>query len=133
MRARFPLILCLFAACGGGGDGGGPTSPGGNNNPGGSDAPLQASINMKTDPIDSYGYGGASSFDPTLTTIRRGGTVTWNNSSGTAHNVTFDTSGSPGNVSDMSTGSASRTFNGAGAFYYHCSNHSGMSGTIVVQ
>ena len=132
MRARFPLILCLFAACGGGSGGGGPTGPGGNNNPGG-EAPLSANVSMKTDPIDSYGYGGASSFDPNATTIRRGGTVTWNNSSGTAHNVTFDTNGSPSNISDMSTGSASRTFNSAGTFHFHCSNHGGMSGTIVVQ
>ena len=131
MKTRFPLILLVLAACGGGGDGGPTGVPGGNNQ--GNSAPTEANINMKTDPIDTYGYGGASSFDPPSTTIARGGTITWRNSSGTVHNVTFETNGSPSNVPDLPTGSASRTFNTAGTFYYHCSNHSGMAGTIVVQ
>jgi hypothetical protein len=56
--------------------------------------------------------------------------VTWTNSDGATHTATgsgFDT----GNISGGS--SASVTFDTAGTFAYHCSIHSSMTGTVVVQ
>ena len=70
------------------------------------------------------------SFSPAIVDIAVGGTVTWNGLAG--HDVTFDTGGSPANVSGASSGS--RTFSvPVGTYAYHCSIHgSGMSGSVVV-
>ena len=69
-------------------------------------------------------------FHPGTITIQAGDTVTWTNSDGATHTATgsgFDT----GNISGGS--SASVTFDAAGTFAYHCSIHSTMTGTVVVQ
>lgn len=80
-------------------------------------------------------YGDEShAFDPTAATIQRTGTVTWSNSSGVVHNVTFaPQQGAPAHISDLPSGSAARTFNAAGEFHYTCTNHPGMAGRIVVE
>jgi plastocyanin len=73
-------------------------------------------------------------FSPGLLSIAPGSTVTWE-ISGATHNVTF-TGPAPagGNVPDTQAGtSASRTFETAGTYPYHCTRHSGMSGTVVVE
>ena len=62
---------------------------------------------------DSYGYA-TFSFSPSTVTITKGGTVTWTNKAGTAHNVTFTTTGSPTNIGNFTSGSNSRTFDTAG-------------------
>lgn len=76
---------------------------------------------------------GGSSFNPTSLTIQAGGAVTWNNTSGILHNVTFTTSGAPANIGDHTSGSNQRTFASAGTFNYNCTNHGGMNGSIMVQ
>lgn len=76
---------------------------------------------------------GGSSFSPTSLTIQPGGTVTWNNTSGILHNVTFTTSGSPANISNHTSGTNQRTFASAGTFAYNCTNHGGMNGSVTVQ
>jgi plastocyanin len=81
------------------------------------------------------GYGSAYfSFAPSSVRITRGGTVTWSHEGGSAvHNVTFSAAaGAPANVDNLSSGSASRTFNSIGAFSYRCSNHEGMRGSSTV-
>jgi plastocyanin len=81
------------------------------------------------------GYGGDThSFTPAGVTIQRAGTVTWNNNTGLVHNVTFAAgTGAPANVPDLGDGTATRTFNSVGTFNYQCTNHSGMSGQVIVR
>lgn len=74
----------------------------------------------------------ANTFTPPTVRLSRGGTVTWSFGA-RPHNVTFDAvTGAPENVLTTTDGSAARTFATAGTFTYHCTLHSGMSGTIVV-
>ena len=71
-------------------------------------------------------------FDPTPVIIVPGGTVTWNFAA--LHNVTFQTAGSPSNITDKSTGSDARTFPTAGTYNYICTIHGqSMSGVVRVQ
>ena len=81
------------------------------------------------------GYGGdVNAFNPSAVTITRSGTVTWTNNTGLIHNVTFGiATGAPANVGDLASGSAARTFATAGTFPYQCTNHPGMTGSVVVQ
>lgn len=74
-------------------------------------------------------------FSPATVTIASGGTVTWQFTGGTRHNVTFSgTAPTGGNIPDTDAGgSASRTFGNAGTYNYTCTRHSGMNGTVVVQ
>jgi plastocyanin len=83
---------------------------------------------------DGYGYTSFS-FNPTSVKIARGGTVTWTHGGGSVvHNVTFSpATGAPGNVANLASGDASRTFGTAGSFSYSCTNHTGMAGTVVVE
>ncbi|MEX1187387.1 MAG: plastocyanin/azurin family copper-binding protein [Gemmatimonadaceae bacterium] len=125
----WPLLAAFvaIAACGGGGSGE-PTSPTSPNNPG---APAStASVAMST---TSDIYGESNTFSPTSVTIARSGTVTWTNTTGTAHNVSFAGSGAPANIANHSSGSTARTFANAGTFSYQCTNHSGMTGSVTVQ
>ena len=71
-------------------------------------------------------------FSPATLTIKAGTTVTWNNNDNTAHTVTADdNSFDSGNLAAGKT--YTRTFNAMGSYPYHCTIHSGMTGTIVVQ
>ena len=71
-------------------------------------------------------------FTPVTLSIKKGDTVTWNNSSGIAHNVTFQSG--PSFSQALNDGSTvSRTFTTTGTFNYFCSIHGqSMHGTIVV-
>ena len=102
--------LCLLAglACGGGDSG--PAGPQGN------------TVVM-----------GASTFVPAALTIARDASVTWRNTSGLLHNVTFTSAGAPANIPDHAAGNSVRTFATAGTFVYNCTNHAGMSGSVTVQ
>ena len=132
MRVSYVLLAVLAIGCGGGGgDSGYTTSPNPTPNPGGSGATASATVSM-TASSDSYGYA-TYSFAPSTVTITKGGTVTWNNEAGAAHNVTFTTTGSPTNIGNFTSGSNSRTFDTVGTYSYHCTNHSGMDGTVKVQ
>ena len=75
------------------------------------------------------------SFSPASVTIRTGGTVTWQFTGSTRHNVTFNgTAPAGGNIPDTDAGgSAQRQFAAAGTYAYTCTRHSGMNGTVVVQ
>jgi plastocyanin len=75
-----------------------------------------------------------TSFSPPSVAITAGGTVTWQ-FSGAVHNVTFGANQpAGGNIPDQVVGNAaSRTFATPGTYTYECTNHSGMTGTVVVQ
>lgn len=97
-----------------------PTNPNPNPNP----APSAATV---TTP--------GTTFSPASVTIATGGTVTWQFTGSSRHNVTFSgTAPTGGNIPDTDVGgSATRTFTAAGTYSYSCTRHSGMNGTVVVQ
>lgn len=109
--SRGALLLLAALACGGGG---GPTGPGQN--------PSASTVTL-----------GASSFSPSSVTIQSGGSVSWSNTSGILHNVTFDpATGAPANIGNHSSGVNARTFATAGTFGYQCTLHGGMTGSVIV-
>ena len=71
-------------------------------------------------------------FSPATLTVKAGTTVTWTNNDSTTHTVTSDTGVfNSGNLAPNAT--FSYTFSTAGTYAYHCSIHSTMKGTIIVQ
>jgi len=87
----------------------------------------------------SGGHGNSitvsnNSFNPTPDTAAAGVvTFTWSNASN-SHNVTWLTGPGtlPANSATMTTGTYGPTL-AQGTYTYHCTIHSGMNGTIVVQ
>jgi plastocyanin len=74
-----------------------------------------------------------NSFSPPNITVPSSSVVTWEWQGTTLpHNVTFSTGGAPTNIPDRTSGSMSRTFGSAGTFNYSCTNHPGMSGSVMV-
>jgi plastocyanin len=74
-----------------------------------------------------------NSFTPSDITVPVNTSVTWDWQGVTvAHNVTFTTVGSPANIGDMTSGSASRVFGTVGTFNFHCTHHAGMTGSVTV-
>lgn len=109
----------------------GPTGPTGATGPTG---PASSGFVDMQSSIDPYGGGASNSFSPASVTILKDGSVTWTNSTGVTHNVTFaSATGAPQNIPDFNSGTQTRQFGTAGSFAYQCTNHSGMSGTVVVQ
>ena len=76
-------------------------------------------------------YYGTSTFTPGNVTIAVGGTVTWSNKDGQAHNSTSD--GGLWMQDIAAGGEFTRTFSTAGTFAFHCAIHAGMAGTITVK
>ena len=71
------------------------------------------------------------SFAPACTTVPRTTTVTWTNNGPSAHTTTSDATGwDSGQLA--ATNTYQHTFNSAGTFTYHCSNHPSMTASIVV-
>jgi plastocyanin len=65
-------------------------------------------------------------------TITAGTQVTWTNQDGATHNVISNTG--VFSSGDLSGGDTFEfTFDSLGTFPYHCSHHSGMNGTVIVQ
>jgi plastocyanin len=130
------LLAAVLVGCGGGGSGSYGTTAPPPSTPGttttGSEPVSNASISVSA---TGDGYGATTyTFDPAGVTLKRGGTVTWSNSTGVTHNVVFTSApGVPANVADFGSGSQSRTFDTAGTYEFQCTHHSSMSGTIVVQ
>lgn len=126
------LVVVLPFACGDGGTTSTPPATPTNGSNGASPAPTTANVSMLS---TGDGYGSTThSFDPSTVTIRADGTVTWVNESGEVHNVTFAAvEGAPPHIADNDSGSAERTFSATGTFNYDCTNHPGMTGSVVVQ
>lgn len=117
------LILAAFgAACGSG--------YGGNNN-GPSPAPVASGPNTVLMPNGAY-LGNGNGFTPPTLTVTAGTTVMWGNNDITAHTVTSDTG--TFNSNNLNSGNTFQVkFDNPGEFKYHCTIHSFMTGTIVVQ
>lgn len=79
---------------------------------------------------------GKYSFDPATVTITKGTTVVWTNASDAPHTVTSDDgkfkSSDPSKLITESQ-AYSFVFNTAGTYVYHCSIHTYMKATIIVQ
>lgn len=134
---RFPAIVSLLVAiaCSGGG---GSTGPGGTNTSGGSSGgtndPYGGGTGNASCPTGSVCMLG-SSYDPSSITVAKGSIVNFVNNSGVFHTVTFDAPQPPG-VTDVplnNSGTYPRTFNDAGHFTFHCTQHASMKGEITVQ
>lgn len=111
-------------------DSGSPTGPLSGGTP--STTPVASAIVAMNSASDGYG-SSSNTFAPSDVYIVRDGTVTWNNSTGITHNVTFSAASAPANIPSFASGSQERTFNTSGTFNYTCSLHAGMSGTVRVQ
>ena len=132
------VSLVLAVAC----SGGGSTGPGGSSNSGGNNGggtggntdPYGGGTGNTTCPAGSVCFLSAS-FEPGSLTIAKGTTVNFVNNSGISHTVNFDGTRPPG-VTDIplnSSGTFARTFNDAGRYAFHCTQHAGMTGEVVVQ
>lgn len=118
--------LVLIAGCGSSGDGG--TGPGYGGGPG---TPPPASCVPGAGTVCLV---SGNKFSPGTITIASGSSITFNNISGTTHNVTFTTAGAPLNAPDFASGTQVIAFPTAGTFDYHCTIHGlSMSGVVVVQ
>jgi plastocyanin len=71
-------------------------------------------------------------FSPASLTVSKGTTVRWNNMDGANHTATSDL-GTWDTGSIASGASKTVTFNTLGTFNYHCTVHTSMKGTIIVQ
>lgn len=71
-------------------------------------------------------------FSPATITVAKNTTITWQNNDSMAHTSTSDSG--LWDTGNMAPGaSTTTTFANAGTFTYHCTYHSGMKGTIIVQ
>jgi plastocyanin len=73
-----------------------------------------------------------TAYNPNPINIARGSTVTWVNNDTTTHTSTSDTG--LWNSGNLAPGANfTMTFQNAGSFPYHCTQHANMIGTVVVQ
>jgi len=71
-------------------------------------------------------------FTPRTLTVNKGATVTWKFSGSLPHNVTDDREAFASDT--LGKGDEyHRTFDAAGVFYYYCTIHHGMQGTLTVK
>jgi plastocyanin len=123
---RFSVLLGFSVAIGCSG-GGGSTDPGGGGGGGGGGG------TNTTCPANTVCML-SSTFSPTSLTVTTGTTVTFHNGSGIDHTVNFDEARPPG-VTDVplnNSGDFPRTFNSVGTYNFHCTQHIGMTGRVVV-
>jgi plastocyanin len=117
------MILALtvvLAACGGGSDSTGPVTTGGGGGGGGPVA--TTAVDMKN-----------LAFSPAAIKVASGATVTWTNSDGFNHNITF-AGAAVAPSGNFATGSKAMVMpTAAGTYAYSCTIHSGMAGTVTVQ
>lgn len=72
-------------------------------------------------------------FNPQSITVAANSTVTWSNRDGTAHTVTSTTGPSYDSGNIVNAGTYAHQFTTAGTYFYRCSLHPAMTGTVVVQ
>jgi plastocyanin len=129
MRGKALIILITVsiaaafgAACG---------SSNSNNMNGPSFTPVPSGPNTVLAPNGAY-LGGSNGFTPPTLTVPAGTTVTWGNNDVTTHTVTSDAG--LFDSSNLNSGNAfTFKFDNPGQYKYHCTIHSFMNGTIVVQ
>jgi plastocyanin len=70
-------------------------------------------------------------FSPASTSVTKGNSITWENKDNVSHTVTAnDGSFDSGEIKPGTE--YSHTFNSTGTFSYHCTYHSSMKGSVVV-
>jgi plastocyanin len=105
-------MLCLIAACSGGGTSTSPSTTG-----------------VTANEVIA---GNGTSFNPATLTVTKGTTVNFTFQA-TTHNVTFGaTTGAPASIPNTTGQTVGRTFSTAGTFAYQCTLHGGMTGTVIV-
>ena len=72
------------------------------------------------------------SFSPATLTVKVGDAVTWTNQDSMGHSATADDKSFDTGLLDQGK-SGKVTFSKAGTYTYHCSAHTSMYGTIIVQ
>ena len=127
--------LMVFASCGGGTPAGttGParttsaTAPAAGTPaaPGGAEVIACQGSNGEAVAIQNFAYS------PATVTVSLGSIVTWTNNDTAPHTVTFDSGPDCGNLANGATTSAA--FAQAGTYAYHCTIHSQMRATVVVE
>jgi plastocyanin len=123
MRSRLILLplAAILAACGGSSDSTGPGT-GTTGGTGGTTPVATTSVEMS-----------GSQFSPRAIKVAPGATVTWTNSDGISHNVTFDAAGLTG-VGAFATGTRTAVMpTVTGTYTYRCTFHNGMTGSVAVQ
>ena len=116
-----PLAAAILA-CGGSSDSTGPGTTGGGGGGGGTAPVATTSVEMKS-----------TAFTPAAIKVASGATVTWTNSDGFNHNVTFDNA-AVAPSGNFATGTKSLVMPAAaGTYTYKCTIHPGMAGSVVVQ
>lgn len=125
MRGKLLVLVAgaiVAASCG-------SSSYGGNNGP--SFNPVASGPNTVLVPSGTY-YGGTNGYTPPTLTVAAGTTVVWGNNDITEHTSVSDSGQwNSGNIESGKT--FSQKFETPGTYTYHCSIHSFMHGTIVVQ
>jgi plastocyanin len=124
MRSRLMILpLAALLACdGGGSDTTGPGT-GGTGCIGPACAIPTTAVNMHN--LD---------FFPEIISVPSGATVTWTNTDGAAHNVTFDGGAVPASGTvDAGTKKSLTMPTAAGTYGYKCTIHPFMSGSVIVQ
>ena len=118
------ILGCLIsaAACGSGYSSG-PAGP--------TQQPIAAGPNIVLVPNGTAASNNGPGFAPTPLTVPAGTTVTFGNNDGTTHTATADNGA--WNVSLTPGQTNTTTLTTPGTYTYHCTIHSFMKGTIVVQ
>ena len=128
MRSRLMILpLAALLACGGSSASTGPGTTGGTNNTGGTGGTGAVATNA----VDMKNLA----FNPPAIKVASGATVTWTNSDGFGHNVTFDGGAvAASGTIDAGVAKALTMPTAAGTYPYHCTIHgTAMSGTVQVQ
>jgi len=116
------MLVVLAAACSGGG-----TEPAANGNTSGTGG----TGGNPNDPVSTTSVTVEDNqFTPRNIIVATGSTVTWTWSASQGHNVTFPSGSSS---ATQTSGTFSRQFPAAGTFTYQCTQHSGMTGSVMVQ
>ena len=120
MRFRLMLALVAMAACGGGGSDRTPTTP---------IIPTTPSNPVATTAVSLQ----SNLFNPADILVAPSATVTFTNTDGIAHNVTFANQGIT-SVPNWASGDRTAKMPAtAGTYSYTCTIHPGMNGSVKVQ
>jgi len=92
-------------------------------------APPAVNTNPQNYPVQIQNFN----FTPATITIKAGDSVSWENFDGSPHTVTSDSGNELGSLLLQKGQTYKHTFNAPGAYTYHCSVHTSMKGTIIVE